>query len=78
MSDEFSEIANNLVSQEANDYLDQQLSQVDLWVEYQESVGEPADLRNLMDKIHHENSKRGPLIIALSAALWRLREQRKK
>lgn len=72
--DQFYDIANNLVAQEANDYLDKRLRAVDEWVAEREANGERADLRSLIDQIMHEPNQRGPCLVALGAALWRLRE----
>lgn len=78
MVDDFDEIANNLVAQEANDYLDKRLEAVDTWVAEREANGERADLRCLIDQIMREPNARGPCLVALGAALWRLRESKVK
>lgn len=77
MADKFFEIANNLVADEANNYLDKRLRVVDAWVAEREAHGEPADLRSMIDQMLREHHERGPALVALSAALWRLREMRK-
>lgn len=74
---EFFAIANDMAADEANAYLDQRLEAVDKWVAMREKMGEPADLRSLVMAIMHEPNDRGPVIVALSAALWRLRAIRK-
>lgn len=74
MADEFDEIANNLVTDEALDYLDQRLRAVDVWAAEREANGQPADLRSLIDQVMHEPNARGPCIVALCAALWKVRE----
>lgn len=73
----FYDIANGLVRDEAYDYLRKRLDQVERWVEFRESRGEPADLRSLIDQIMREPNERGPVIVALGAALWRIREMEK-
>ncbi len=78
MADEkaiFEDIANGLVSDEANDYLDKRLVAVDQWVQYQQERGHPATLRAFIDKLMQEPNERGPVIITLATALWRLREE---
>ena len=70
---EFFAIANDMAAAEANAYLDKRLAAVDLWVKRREKAGEPADLRTLVLQILHEPNERGPVIVALAAALWRLR-----
>ena len=70
---EFFAIANNMVEDQVQDYLDQRLSQLDKWVQQREADGVPADLRSLIDQVMHEPNQRGPVIVALCAALWRLR-----
>ena len=71
---EFAGIANELVSQQANDYLDHQIRAVHQWMHYREFIGQPADLRSLIDHIHQENTNRAPVIISLATALWRLKD----
>jgi hypothetical protein len=73
----FYDIANNLVRDEAYDYLRKRLDQVERWVQFRESRGEPADLRSLIDQIMQEPNERGSVIVALGAALWRIREMEK-
>lgn len=75
---EFFAIANNMVEGQVNDYLDQRLAELEKWVRHREEVGAPADLRSLIEQIMHEPNARGPVIVALSAALWRLREIKEK
>lgn len=77
MADEFDAIANNLVVTEAYDYLDKRLQAVDEWVTDREINHQPADLRSLIDKVMQEPNNRGPVIVALCAALWQVRECRK-
>lgn len=74
---EFFAIANDMAAAEANAYLDKRIAAVDLWVERRRKAGEPADLRSLVLQILHEPNDRGPVIVALAAALWRLRAIRK-
>lgn len=71
---EFFAIADSLVSEEANDYLDSRLDLVDKWVATREAAGLPADLRTLVEQVMHEPNQRGPVIVAMCTALWRLRE----
>ena len=73
----FYELANSLVQDEAYDYLRKRLEQVELWVRDREQRGQPADLRSLIDQIMREPNERGPVIVALGAALWRIREMEK-
>ena len=70
---EFFSIANNMVEDQAQDYLDKRLAQLDLWVQQREASGAPADLRSLIDQVMNEPNLRGPVIVALCTALWRLR-----
>lgn len=74
VADEFDEIANSLVADEANNYLDKRLLALDKWVTEREASGQPADLRSLINKVMHEPNDRGPVIVALCAAMWRVRE----
>lgn len=73
----FFEIANQLVVDEANEYLDDRLKRVEAWVKHRTSQNQPADLRSLIEQIMREPNDRGPVIVALSAALWRIREMEK-
>ena len=75
---EFFSIAANLVQDEAYDYLDQRLAQVEMWAKDRERRGLPADLRSLIDQVMREPNERGPVIVALCAALWRLREEKSR
>lgn len=76
MADEFDAIANNLIASEANDYLDKRLAAVERWVHQRTARGEPADLRCLIAQVMAEPNDRGPVIVSLCAALWRIREMR--
>lgn len=77
LNEQFFAIANDLAAQEANDYLDRRLAALDEWVAGREADDEPADLRSLILQVMHEPNKRGPVIVALCAAMWRLREMEK-
>lgn len=72
---EFFAIANELAAQEANDYLDRRMEAVEQWVRQREAAGEPADLRSLVTQVLHEPNERGPVIVTMCTALWRLRER---
>lgn len=76
MADEFFEIANNLVADEANDHLDKWLARVDVWAAAREAEGKPVDLRHLISQVLHEPNDKTPVLVALSAAMWRLREMK--
>lgn len=72
---EFFAIANELVDDEANDYLDKRLEAVREWIAQRKSAGEPADLRSLINHVMYEPNSRGPVIVALCTAMWRLLEK---
>lgn len=72
--DEFFDIANFLISDEVNEFLDKRLKLVDKWVALREARGERADLRALVDQFMREPSHKGPIVALLAAALWRIRE----
>lgn len=74
VTDEFDEIANNLVASEANEYLDKRLAAVEWWVIDRKANNQPADLRSLIDQVMREPNDRSPVIVAFCAAMWRLRE----
>lgn len=75
---EFFAIANTMVADEANEYLNKRLKLMEKWIAYQEAHGERADLRALIDQLGLENTARGPTIVCLAAALWRIRELEKQ
>ena len=77
MSDEFWDIANSLVDDEANDYLDARMAAMDNWVRMRQAEGESATLRDLITTVMNEPNQRGPVIVALCTAMWRLREMSK-
>lgn len=70
---QFFAIANEVAASEANDYLEQRLKAVDNWVAQRQAAGMTASLRDLIDKVMNEPNTRGPVIVALCTALWRLR-----
>lgn len=72
---EFYAIANEMAAQEANNYLDRRMEAMEQWVRHREAAGEPADLRSLVTQVLHEPNERGPVIVALCTAMWRLRER---
>lgn len=74
MNSEFFAIADDLVSEQANDYLDSRLEILDQWIQARLAAGMTADLRSFMDQLMREPNQRGPVIVTLSTALWRLRE----
>lgn len=75
VKDEFFAIANEMAAQEANDYLDRRMAAMEHWVQQREAAGEPADLRSLVMQVMGEPNQRGPVIVALCTAMWRLRER---
>lgn len=75
ISTEFFAIANDLATREANDYLDERMAALEKWVQAREEAGEPADLRSLISQVMNEPNQRGPLIVGLCTAMWRLRER---
>lgn len=77
VNERFFAIANDLAAQEANEYLDSRLSIIDEWVRRREATGQPADLRSLIQQVLMEPNSRGPVIVTMCAALWRLREERR-
>lgn len=74
--DEFFGIANELVGEEVNDLLEKQLARVMEWRQMRQHDGEPANLMDLIKQVHREKNKRGPILAAYCAAMWRLLEQR--
>lgn len=70
----FLEIANDLASMEANEWLDSRMEALDRWFTRRESVGEPTDLRSLIMQMLMEPNERMHCIVALATAMWRLRE----
>lgn len=77
VDEEFFDIANALVAEEANEYLDGRLKKVASWLEHREEVGKPADLRSLIEQLIQEPNERSAVIVSLAAALWRIREMEK-
>lgn len=75
--EEFFDIATNLVEEEADDLLNKRLALVEKWARVREARGQRADFLSLHEQMLREPSPRGPVITALAAALWRLREQEK-
>jgi hypothetical protein len=75
---EFLAIADDLVSAEANDLLDKQMAKALEWVEQRKANGEPADLRSMIQRFHQEPNRRGPVLAAYAAAMWRLLQQEGK
>ena len=72
---EFRGIANEMMAGEANNLLDQQMTRVIKWRQRQKAADEPADLMALIRQVQNEPNKRGPVLAAYAAALWRLLEQ---
>lgn len=77
LAKEFFDIAGEIAASEANNYLDRRLAQLDRWVIHRGQAGAPADLRSLINQVMQEPNERGPVIVALCTALWRLREMEK-
>jgi thymidylate synthase len=71
----FRDIANEMMSGEANDLLEKQMARVLKWRQRQKAANEPADLLALIRQIQNEPNKRGPVMAAYAAAMWRLLEQ---
>jgi hypothetical protein len=69
----FFEIADSLVAEEANEFLDQRMAVVERWCQFRISRGEPADLRSLIEQLMQEPNMKGPVVVCLAAAMWRLR-----
>lgn len=72
-SREFFDIAGNLVESEANSFLDARLEALRRWERAQSAVGDRADLRTLIEKMMREPAHRGPAVILLATAMWRLK-----
>jgi hypothetical protein len=73
--DEFDSIVDDLIFEEANGLLDRQKARCVKWRRERIANGEGAELRDLIVRVHSEPNKRGPVLAAYSAALWRLMEQ---
>lgn len=73
--EEFFSIANELISVEANSLLDRQLGRVRAWREGRQANGETADLRDLIAQVVAEPNKRGLVLAAYAAAMYRLLAQ---
>lgn len=71
---EFLDIVSHLAADEANDFLDKRLILVDKWMEIQAENGARIDLQAFIQKLLSEDSQRGPTVVCLAAALWRLKE----
>lgn len=77
-TEEFFGIANELISDEANDFLAKRLKKVDQWVAYRKLRNQPADLRSLIDQLMREPEQRAMVLVAYAAALWKIREMEGK
>lgn len=73
--EQFRGIANDMMSDEANNLLNEQLDRVVEWRRRQREAGKPDDLMALIRQVHQEPNKRGPVLAAYAAAMWRLLEQ---
>jgi hypothetical protein len=72
--EEFFGIANNLIVEEASDFLEKRMAGLDAWVQAREAHGQRADLRSLIESMMRGQEMRGPVITSLAAAMWKLRE----
>lgn len=71
---EFFGIANEMVSDEANEVLDRHLKRTAKWLKMRRDEGESAELRDLIMKVLSEPSKRKQVVTVYATALWRLLE----
>jgi hypothetical protein len=69
---EFYAIANEIITEEAENLLDRQLARARTWRAERLANGETADLGDLITKVLSEPNKRGPVLAAYAAAMHRL------
>lgn len=72
--DAFFAIANEVVAPEAFDLLNKHLEGVVAWRQECLAEGKPADLRSLIVRLQNEKNRRGPVLAAYAAAIWKLLE----
>lgn len=68
----FDEMMGGLVKSEADDLLDRHMERTRKWIEMKEAKGETVTLADLIKKLHGEPNRKGPVVAAYGAALWRL------
>jgi hypothetical protein len=72
---EFFDIANEMVSGEANAVLDRHLRRTAKWLDMRRADGRGAELRDLIQKILGEPGRRDQIMTVYATALWRLLEE---
>lgn len=68
----FDEMMGGLVKDEADSLLDKHIARTRQWIEMKEARGETVMLSDLIKKLQSEPNRRGPVVSAYAAALWRL------
>jgi hypothetical protein len=71
----FKEITDMAMSDTAHRLLDTQLGRLKEWKRRREAAGLPCTLHDLIKQVMHEPNKRRHVLVAYSAALWRLMEE---
>ena len=71
---EFHDIAAVLMADEANELLERHLTRARDWLTKRRADKQPTSVADLAKRLHGEPNKRGIILTAYAAALWRLLE----
>ena len=71
----FKEITDAAMSSSADALLDKQIGRLREWRRRRLEAGLSCTLRDLIEQVMHEPNKRRHILVAYSAALWRLLEE---
>ena len=70
--EQFDAMVGELVKGEADDLLEKHIARTREWIEMEEAGGHTVTLTDLIKKLQSEPNRKGPVVAAYAAALWRL------